>query len=111
MAVPTLSLFAGLLIVVFATYKYIVHPVFISSLSKVPNAHFTSSISPAWILWKRYTDTNNVTTYNAHRKHGPIVRLAPNEISINCVDEGIRTVYAGGMEKTRWYPDQFMSYG
>jgi hypothetical protein len=39
------------------------------------------------------------------------VRLAPNEVSINCVDGGIRTVYAGGFEKHEWYPNLFPAYG
>ncbi len=108
---PVLSLLASLLIVFAALYKYIVYPVFLSPLAKIPNAHSTSSVSSAWILWIRLRGKNNVTTYKAHRKHGPIVRLAPNEVSINCVDGGIRTVYSGGMEKHQWYPDQFASYG
>jgi hypothetical protein len=111
MPVPVLSMVAGVAIIVFALYNYVLYPAFLSPLSKLPNAHFTSSISPAWILWTRYTERNNVSTHNAHRKHGPIVRLAPSEISINCVDGGIRTVYTGGMEKHSWYPDQFASYG
>ena len=39
----------------------------------------------------------------AHQKHGPIIRLGPNEISVNQVDGGIRTVYGGGFEKGEWY--------
>ncbi|KAI4178626.1 MAG: hypothetical protein LQ346_007378 [Caloplaca aetnensis] len=50
------------------------------------------------------------TIHEAHLKYGPIVRLAPNEISINCVDGGLRTVYAGGFEKPYFY-DQFDNYG
>lgn len=111
MAIPVLSLLTSCTILVFAIYKYVVYPAVLSPLAKIPNAHFTSSISPAWILWTRFRARNNVTTYNAHQRYGPIVRLAPNEVSINCVDGGIRTVYAGGMEKPRWYRDQFASYG
>ena len=111
MAILLATLVASVAILVFAFYKYIFYPIFLSPLSKIPNAHFTSSISPAWIMWNRYRERNNVSTYNAHRKHGPIVRLAPNEVSINCVDDGIRGVYGGGMEKHRWYVDQFGSYG
>ncbi|KAL8725371.1 MAG: hypothetical protein Q9166_007387 [cf. Caloplaca sp. 2 TL-2023] len=50
------------------------------------------------------------TIHKAHLKHGPIVRLGPNEVSINCVDGGLRTVYAGGFEKPYFY-DQFQNYG
>jgi hypothetical protein len=111
MAIPVLSLLAGCTVLVFAIYKFVVYPAFLSPLAKIPNANFTSSISPAWILWNRFKARNNVTTYNAHRRYGPIIRLAPNELSINCVDGGLRTVYAGGMEKPSWYMDQFSTYG
>ncbi|KAL8687113.1 MAG: hypothetical protein Q9218_006625 [Villophora microphyllina] len=47
---------------------------------------------------------------HAHLRYGPIVRLGPKEVSINCVDGGLRTVYAGGFEKPYFY-DQFRNYG
>ncbi|OAX85099.1 hypothetical protein ACJ72_00512 [Emergomyces africanus] len=53
----------------------------------------------------------NRTIHKAHQKYGPIVRLGPSEISINCVDGGIRTVYTGGFEKHDWYPRVFGAYG
>ncbi|KLJ13509.1 unspecific monooxygenase [Blastomyces silverae] len=53
----------------------------------------------------------NRTIHKAHQKYGPIVRLGPSEISVNCVDGGIRTVYAGGFEKHDWYPRVFGAYG
>lgn len=39
-----------------------------------------------------------------------MVRLAPNEISVNSAD-ALRTVYAGGFDKYRWYLDVFVNYG
>ena len=39
-----------------------------------------------------------------------MVRLGPNEISVNCVDGGIRTIYGGGYEKGDWYA-VFNNYG
>ncbi|PGG99521.1 unspecific monooxygenase [Blastomyces parvus] len=53
----------------------------------------------------------NRTIHEAHQKYGPIVRLGPSEISINCVDGGIRTVYSGGFEKHAWYSRVFSAYG
>lgn len=107
----SLSLIAGPAAVLYLLYKYIVFPVFLSSLSRIPNAHFTSSFSPFWILYIRYSEQENRAIHAAHVKHGNIVRLGPNEVSIATVDEGIRTVYSGGFEKWRWYPDQFANYG
>ncbi|KAK2791351.1 hypothetical protein FQN53_004532 [Emmonsiellopsis sp. PD_33] len=63
------------------------------------------------MLWNRFRMRGNRTVHEAHEKHGPIVRLGPSEISINCVDGGIRTVYAGGFEKHDWYPRVFGAYG
>ncbi|QMW28307.1 hypothetical protein G4B84_003596 [Aspergillus flavus NRRL3357] len=92
-------------------YKCIVYPVFLSPLSKIPNAHWTAPISPAWMLWKRFRSQNNRTIQAAHERLGPIVRLSPSEISINCVEGGIKTVYTGGFEKHEWYPRVFGSLG
>ncbi|EEP81715.1 conserved hypothetical protein [Uncinocarpus reesii 1704] len=108
---PTVLAISAVCFLVVAVYKFIIFPAFLSPLSKVPNAHFTSSIAPFWILWKRFQMTGNRTIHEAHQKHGPIVRLAPTELSINCVDGGIRTVYAGGFEKHAWYPRVFGAFG
>lgn len=90
-------------LVVCLCYRYIFYPAFISPLSKLPNAHFTCSISGLWILWRRYQERELNTIFKSHQKHGPIVRLGPNEVSVNCVDGGIRTIYTGGFEKSDWY--------
>ena len=95
----------------FGFFKFVIYPTFISPLSKIPNAHFTAPIAPAWILWKRFRMKGNQTIHEAHCRCGPIVRLGPSELSINCVDGGIRTVYAGGFEKHDWYPRVFGAYG
>jgi hypothetical protein len=111
MALPLFSIIALLALAGIALYKFILYPAFLSPLSKIPNAHPTAPFSEAWILWTRYSMRNNRATLAAHQRYGPIVRMAPNELSINCVDGGIRTVYAGGFEKHDWYPRLFPSYG
>jgi hypothetical protein len=93
-----------------AVYKLIIYPTYISPLASIPNAHFTSSISPAWILWIRYTRQENRTVLAAHEKYGPVVRLGPNDISVCSIDGGLRTVYGGGFEKPDWYQG-FAFYG
>lgn len=92
-------------------YKGIIYPAYISPLAKIPNAHWSVPISPAWMLWRRFCMQNNRTIQAAHERLGPLVRLGPEEISINCVDEGIKTVYTGGFEKHEWYPRVFGSLG
>jgi hypothetical protein len=73
-------------------YRFVIEPVIISPLSKIPAAHPTSSFSSAWILWTRWCARENATVLAAHERLGPLIRLGPNEISVNCVDGGIRTV-------------------
>ncbi|MCJ1341605.1 hypothetical protein MMC09_006901 [Bachmanniomyces sp. S44760] len=92
-------------------YKLIVYPLFLSPLSTIPNAHPSSAVSPIWILWIRYMGSQNETLYQLHQKLGPIIRVAPRELSVNCVKAGVRRIYAGGFEKHSWYPNQFNNYG
>ena len=92
-------------------YRFIVYPAFFSPLATIPNAHFTAGFSPLWILWKRYTGAENKAIHEAHLKYGPIVRLGPNDLNINCVEGGLKTVYSGGFEKPNWYPNVFCNFG
>lgn len=105
-SIPALALVA---LAFLATYKFIIYPAFLSSLSKVPNAHWSSSFSPLWILWNRFRCHENRSLHAAHLKYGPVIQVAPNELSVNDLD-GLRTVYAGGFEKGKWY-SIFDNYG
>lgn len=110
MAFPVVATAATILFLLLV-YRGIIFPVFLSPLSKIPNAHWSAPVSPSWILWKRFKDLNNRTIHAAHERLGPVIRLAPSEISINCVDGGIKSVYTGGFEKHEWYPRVFGAYG
>ncbi|CAG8970942.1 hypothetical protein HYALB_00000922 [Hymenoscyphus albidus] len=92
-----------------ALYKSIIQPAFISPLSRVPNAHWSAPFSSFWVLWIRNRCCENRSLHKAHIWHGPVIRIAPNELSINDVN-GLRTVYAGGFEKGEWY-SIFDNYG
>lgn len=85
--------------------------VFHSSLSKVPTAHWTCRFSGLWILYVRWMDVENRTLYELHKKKGPIVRLAPNELSVNSYEDGLKTIYGGGFEKHGFYERRFANYG
>ncbi|TVY89042.1 putative sterigmatocystin biosynthesis P450 monooxygenase [Lachnellula willkommii] len=106
LSIPALGLIA---LCFFIAYRFILYPAFLSPLSSIPNAHWTSPFSPLWILWTRYRCFENRSVHAAHLKYGSVIRLAPNELSINDVD-GLRTVYAGGFEKGEWY-SIFDNYG
>jgi hypothetical protein len=109
-SITSILAFIPWLFLIVAIYLLLIYPAFISPLSKVPNAHWSSPFSSAWILWARFNCHENREVHTAHLEHGPIVRLGPNEISINCVDGGLRTVYGGGFEKGDWY-SIFDNYG
>ncbi|KAL2821350.1 cytochrome P450 [Aspergillus cavernicola] len=111
MGLPILTVITAAAVGIFILYKAVIYPALLSPLSKIPNAHWTASISPTWILWKRFSSQNNRTIHAAHERLGPIVRLGPSEISINCVEGGIKPVYTGGFEKHDWYPRVFGSFG
>lgn len=91
-------------------YKLILHPLFISPLRRIPAAHPTARFSSLWILWVRYYARENRTVHAAHVKYGPVILLGPREISVNCVEGGIRSVYGGNWEKDEWYAF-FANYG
>ncbi|PGH15238.1 hypothetical protein AJ80_05591 [Polytolypa hystricis UAMH7299] len=106
---PSISLIGISLIALALVYKNIIVPAFLSPLSKIPNAHFTSPVLPTWIWWKRRNATAKEILYSLHHKYGPVVRLGPNELSVNSAG-GLRTIYMGGFQKDDWYRDAFINY-
>lgn len=93
----------------FLAYRYVIHPAVFSPLARIPNAHWSAPFSRIWILWARFVHRENRTLHRAHRRLGPVVRVGPNELSIDGV-ENVRTVYQGGFEKPVWY-SVFDNYG
>ena len=84
-------------------YKLVVYPIYLSPLSNIPNAHFSSPITSIWIQWKRLSGHETKTVDKTFRSKGPVVRLGPNDLAINMMDGGVKVVYGGGFEKTDWY--------
>ncbi|KAL2829312.1 cytochrome P450 monooxygenase [Aspergillus pseudoustus] len=106
-----IPLLAGGLAVAFALYHFVLSPMYLSPLAKIPSAHPLASISSLWILWKRYHSQENATVHAAHEKYGPVVRLGPRDISVNCIKGGIQTIYTGGFDKHDFYSTQFHVFG
>ncbi|CAN8097683.1 unnamed protein product [Discula destructiva] len=96
-------------LVIYLLYHFYIYPAFISPLSKIPNAHWSVSVSPLWILHKRFKHRENGSLTAAHKKYGPFVRIAPNEVSVDNLD-AVKQVYIGGFEKPEWY-SIFDNYG
>lgn len=87
-----------------------------SPLRKIPAAHPLAPFTSLWIASVRWRSRENATIAQAHARLGPVVCLGPREVSVNCVRGGVRTVYAGGFEKSdergegNWYAF-FANYG
>ncbi|KAK0707436.1 cytochrome P450 [Lasiosphaeris hirsuta] len=105
---PTLAIVTTTLILVLV-YAWVLHPSLLSPLARIPNAHWSAPFSRLWILRVRFGHRENRTLLDAHRRLGPVVRVAPGEISVND-SEGVRAVYGGGWEKGDYY-GVFDNYG
>ncbi|TKA34146.1 hypothetical protein B0A50_00126 [Salinomyces thailandicus] len=111
MALPVIPSFALLGLLCLTIYRYIIYPALFSPLAKIPNAHWSAPFSRLWILYYRHREEETPVVHGAHKRLGPIIRIAPNDISVNSVEGGIRSVYAGGYEKGDWYRNIFSNYG
>jgi cytochrome P450 len=91
-------------------YRYILYPTFISPLTELPSAHPTSSFSSLWISHQRRHFHESRTILTAHQRHGPIVRLAPNEVSV-CSLEALHRIYGSkaDFQRTEWF-EMFRNY-
>ncbi len=88
---------------------HLIQKALLSPLCRIPVAHPTASISRLWIIFQTLLTRRNAVIHEAHRKHGPVVRLGPNEVSINSATS-IKKIYTGGFEKDPWYLN-FLNYG
>jgi hypothetical protein len=100
----------AILLIITLAVSRLIHRILHARRSGVPCAHWSSAISSLWILNVRFNSREICTIHEAHQRLGPVIRLAPNEISVNCVKGGIQTIYAGGFEKHEWYSNLFDNY-
>lgn len=111
MSISLPTIIALALLFLLAVYKFIVYPLLLSPLSVIPSAHPIAPFSSLWILYIRYSNTENATLLRCHKAKGPIIRLGPNELSVNCVEEGLKTIYGTNFDKPDFYTKRFANYG
>ncbi|RDL32061.1 uncharacterized protein BP5553_09463 [Venustampulla echinocandica] len=80
------------------------------SFSAIPNAHFTAPYSRFWLRWIKLTGREHHARNAAHKRLGSVIRIAPQELSVNCIKDGVQTIYSSAFEKTIWYSG-FKNYG
>lgn len=95
-----------------ALFRWVIQPAFLSRLARIPPIHWSSRFSRLWIFHKRLLEKETLSVHDAHSRLGPIIRLAPNELSVNSL-EGLRTIYGGSnpFPKNDWYANIFTNYG
>lgn len=98
-----------LVALIISIFHFIYRPLVLSPLAKIPPAHWSAPISPIWILIARKKGNENRLLHEAHQRLGPVVRVGPNDLSIDGLDH-VRIVYGGGFEKDPWY-SAFDTYG
>ncbi|KEF50941.1 uncharacterized protein A1O9_13003 [Exophiala aquamarina CBS 119918] len=105
----TSPVFIGALLLVVLTLGLVVHGGLSSPLAKIPAGHVTAHFSYLWILCIRWQDREHPTLLRLHRKYGPILRLGPNEISVNS-REGLHKIYTRGFPIDPSYVRRYSFY-
>jgi hypothetical protein len=100
----------GLLLPPLLLILHYIHKYFggLRPLNAIPNAHPTAPFSSIWLLSIRYRKRENRTVWESHKRLGPVIRLAPDEVSV-CSLQGLKTIY-GDWEKNAWY-EAMINYG
>lgn len=98
---PYLLLSLALLVIsplVYIVYLRIFHP-----LASIPGP-FTASLSRLWMTKHSWDGDMNRTMIDLHDRYGPLVRTAPNEVSV-ADSAAIKTIYGAGSKfrKSDWY--------
>lgn len=94
-----LSVWAGVFLFIF----YILNGGF-SPLSKIPGPWYTRFTS-LWIKYQEFTAKRRQSIHRLHQVYGPVIRLAPNEVSFTSL-EAIQKIYSSGgsgYDKTEFY--------
>ncbi|KAJ4364135.1 hypothetical protein N0V83_009590 [Neocucurbitaria cava] len=91
-------------------YRYLLHPLALGPLSRIPGSNLYALTK--WRLAQDDWAGQRTRSINSlHLKHGPVVRLGPNEIHFNSLS-ALRTIYGAGsgFERTNFYRP-FDAYG
>lgn len=90
------SIIAGFCYIVITIYREASSP-----LRDIPGP-FLARFSRLWYLYKSYSGSFHLQNIELHRKHGPIVQIAPNTYSIATPDKAVYGI-ASQFEKSSWY--------
>lgn len=74
-------------------------------LSAAKNVHWSAPYTGFWIWWQHFNDRSAEAVHQAHVRHGPVVRLAPAELSVCEIKGGLDVIYSfkDALPKSDWY--------
>lgn len=84
---------------------------FLSPLSKLPSPKY-SVFTELYLILQEFTGRRRLYIHSLHQKYGPVVRVAPNEVSFTSL-AAIKEIYTSGgsgYDKTELYT-LFMQFG
>jgi hypothetical protein len=75
-----------------------------SPLAKLPGP-FHTTLTAAWLKYKEFSGSRRQYIHDLHQRHGPVVRLGPNEVSFASTEAAkeIYTSSGSGYDKTEFY--------
>jgi hypothetical protein len=79
--------------------------------TRIPGPWYTN-VTTLVLKYYEFTRRRRIWIHSLHQRYGPVVRLAPNEVSFNNL-EGMKEIYqsgGSGYDKTEFY-DLFKQYG
>jgi len=82
----------------------------LSPLAKIPGPKI-AALTQWWMIYHEFNGDRTVTIHKLHEKYGPVVRVAPHEVSFTS-PEGVKDIYGAGstFPKNHFY-DLFQYYG
>ncbi|MCJ1437380.1 hypothetical protein MMC27_006767 [Xylographa pallens] len=80
---------------------------YFSPIAKIPCAHPIVPLSRIWILYMKWKGCENDARFRAHKRLGPVIRIAPRSLSVNCIVDGVDKAYGSSFDKPLWYEQAF----
>ncbi|KIW06594.1 uncharacterized protein PV09_02310 [Verruconis gallopava] len=108
--VPNISTIAAIGILCVFIFKFLILPLFLCPLSRIPGPKIYA-LTKWRLAYEDWKGTRTRTILRLHQKHGPVVRVGPQEVSFSSLS-ALRTIYGAGsgFERTSFY-DMFDVYG
>lgn len=94
---------SAIVVLAIIPFTWIIYQRFLHPLASIPGP-FTASLSRLWMTKHSWDGDMNTTMIALHKRHGPLVRTGPNELSVADL-AAIKTIYGAGtpFRKSTWY--------